>query len=106
VNLKLFKNDLRKNPGSNLAMLLFLALSGAVAAAVVLMLVQLFSSISSLYETAQPPHFLQLHKGELAQEEIDAFNKDYPGVTYCQTVLMANFDGSELAVEGELMVNY
>ncbi len=101
MNLKLFKNDLKKNPGSNLAMLLFLALSGAVTAAVVLMLVQLFSSISSLYETAQPPHFLQLHKGELAQEEIDAFNKDYPGVTDWQTVLMANFDGSELTVEGE-----
>ena len=46
--LKLLKNDIRKNPGSNLSVLFFVALSVSVTAAVVLMLVQLCSSITSL----------------------------------------------------------
>ncbi len=99
--LKILKNDWKKNPGSNLSMLFFMALSGAVTAVSVLMLVQLLSSISSLYEKAQPPHFLQLHKGEIVQEEIDAFNEDYPGITYWQTVPMINIEGTDIFTEGE-----
>ncbi len=99
--LKILKNDWKKNPGSNLSMLFFMALSGAVTAASVLMLVQLLSSISSLYERAQPPHFLQLHKGEIVQDEIDAFNEDYPGITYWQTVPMINVEGADIFEKGE-----
>ncbi len=99
--LKILKNDWKKNPGSNLSMLFFMALSGAVTAASVLMLVQLLSSISSLYEKAQPPHFLQLHKGEIVQEKIDAFNEGYPDITYWQTVSMINVEGADIFVKGE-----
>ena len=51
--LKLLKNDFRKNPWNNAILLLFLCLSSAVAVTVTLML--------------DPPHFLQMHKGELSQ---------------------------------------
>ena len=69
---KILSNDFRKNPGKHFILLLFMTLSVTLAVSVFLMLVQLFTSISSMYETAQPPHFLQMHKGELVQEEIDS----------------------------------
>lgn len=95
----LLKNDFRKNKGKNLILLLFIALSAAIAVSVCLMLVQLFSSISGLYETANPPHFLQMHKGELNQRDIDAFNEGYPGMEHWQTVSMVDVHGEELLVE-------
>lgn len=96
-----FKNDMKKNPGSNLAIGLFMALSSGLAALVFLMGLQLFTTISNMYKIADPPHFLQMHKGELAQSKIDEFNKAYEGVTDWQTVEMIDVYGNELRVEGE-----
>lgn len=97
--LKLLKNDFRKNPGKHLILLLFLSLSVTLAVSVFLMLVQLFSSISTMYETARPPHFLQMHKGEINQESVDAFNRSYPGMEHWQTVPMIDVYGEELVVQ-------
>lgn len=96
--LKLLKNDFKKNPWSNFVLFLFMSLSAAIAVAVALMLSQLFTSISSMYETAKPPHFLQMHKGELVQSDIDEFNKNYAGIEHWQTVSMINIYGDELTV--------
>lgn len=95
---KILSNDFKKNPGKHFILLLFMTLSVTLAVSVFLMLVQLFTSISSMYETAQPPHFLQMHKGELNQNAIDEFNRSYPGVEYWQTVPMIDLVGDELTV--------
>lgn len=95
---KILNNDFKKNPGKHFILLLFMTLSVTLAVSVFLMLVQLFTSISSMYETAQPPHFLQMHKGELNQNAIDEFNSSYPGVEYWQTVPMIDLVGDELTV--------
>lgn len=97
--LKLMKNDFKKNPGKQMILLLFMSLSVTLAVSVFLMLVQLFTSISSMYETAKPPHFLQMHKGEICQEDIDTFNKSYPGMEYWQTVPMIDVYGDALTVQ-------
>lgn len=96
--LKLLKNDIKKNPGKNLLLLLFMSLSVMLAVSVFLLLAELFTSISSMYETAKPPHFLQMHKGEIHQESIDAFNRSYAGLKYAQTVPMIDIYGEELIV--------
>lgn len=98
MNLKLLKNDFRKNPKKHLILLLFMSLSVTLAVSVFLMLVQLFTSISSMYEMAKPPHFLQMHKGEINQESIDEFNRSYPHMEHWQTVPMINIYGYELVV--------
>lgn len=98
---RILKNDMKKNPGSNLAIGLFMTLSSGLAALVFLMSVQLFTSISTMYEIADPPHFLQMHKGEFVQDKIDEFNRAYPGVTDWQTVEMIDIYGDELMVEGD-----
>lgn len=99
--LNLVKNDFKKNPGNNLVLLLFMTLSVGLVATVILTISQLFLSISTMYETALPPHFLQMHKGMLDQENIDEFNQAYPNITHWQTVEMINVYGDELRVEGQ-----
>lgn len=95
---ELLKNDFKKNMWRNVILLLFMTLSAAIAISVCLMLTQLFTSISSMYEKARPPHFLQMHKGELNQVDLDAFNEGYSGVTHWQTVPMIDVQGEDLTV--------
>ena len=95
---KMFLNYFRKNPWNNLILLLFMSLSVTLAVSVFLVSAQLVTSISTMYETANPPHFLQMHKGELAQEEIDNFNSSYPGIEHWQSVPMIDIYGDELTV--------
>lgn len=82
-------------------MLLFITLATMIAVAVTLMLTQLFTSISSMYETANPPHFLQMHKGSLSQPNIDEFNRGYDGIEHWQTVPMITVYGDEITVSGK-----
>ncbi|MBC2575268.1 hypothetical protein [Peptostreptococcus canis] len=76
---KLLINDFKKNTWSNVILLMFITLSVAVAISVAILLTQLFTSISSMYRIANPPHFLQLHKGEISQSNLDKFNSDFQG---------------------------
>lgn len=99
--LTLIKNDFRKSPWSNGILLLFISLATAIAVAVTLMLTQLFSSMTAMYETANPPHFLQMHKGDLSQSDLDAFNSGYEGITHWQTVAMVDLYGDDITVSGE-----
>lgn len=96
--LKLLKNDFKKNPWNNGILLMFITLAAMIAVTVVLMLTQLFTSITSMYETANPPHFLQMHKGELSQAVIDEFNSTYDGMEHWQTIPMITLYGDDIAV--------
>lgn len=96
--VRLLINDLKKNPWSHAILFLFLSLSATIAVSVCLMLVQLFSSITTMYKVAKPPHFLQMHKGEFRQEAIDEFNRSYPDIVHWQTVPMIDVYGEELIV--------
>lgn len=96
----LVKNDLVKNKAINLALFLFIMLSAVLAVLSIVVAVQTFSSISELYKKAQPAHFLQMHKGEINQEEIDEFMSDYEGITFWQTVTMIGVYGESLTVVG------
>lgn len=98
---KLIKNEFKNEPWNQLILFLFMTLSVTLAVSVCLMLVQLFTSISTMYETANPPHFLQMHKGELVQEDIDPFNQTYPGIEHWQSVPMIDVFGDELQISGK-----
>ncbi|MEA4845940.1 MAG: FtsX-like permease family protein [Clostridiaceae bacterium] len=100
LNWLIVKNDFKRNKVINLALFLFMMFSACLAVLSVLMAVQTFMSISELYETAQPPHFMQMHKGEIDQKKINGFMSDYEGITYWQTVTMIDIYGESLTVVG------
>ncbi len=74
--------------------------SASLAVLSVVVGVQTFTSISELYNTAQAPHFLQMHKGDINQEEIDDFMSGYAGITDWQTVTMIDIFGDDLTIVG------
>ena len=98
IHIKLLVNDFRKRAWKNIILFVFMCLSVTIAATVVLMLSQLFSSITSMYETAKPPHFLQMHMGTIDQADIDEFNEHFEGITYWQTAPMIDLYGENIAV--------
>lgn len=101
IHIKLLINDFRKRAWKNIILFVFMCLSVTIAASVVLMLSQLFSSITSMYETAKPPHFLQMHMGIIEQADIDEFNENFEGVRYWQSVPMISLYGDSIIVTGE-----
>ena len=101
IHIRLLLNDFRKRAWKNIVLFVFMLLSVTIAASVVLMLSQLFSSISSMYETAKPPHFLQMHMGDLEQADIDEFNRSFEGVTFWQTAPMIDLYGEDIFVAGK-----
>ena len=102
LHIKLLLNDFRKKAWKNIILFVFMCLSVTIAASVVLMLSQLFSSITSMYETAKPPHFLQMHMGTINQADIDEFNENFEGATYWQTVPMITAYGEYILVIEEV----
>ncbi len=94
----MFRNDLTRSKMINLSLLLFMTLSAALAVSSVIMTVQTFTSISELYRVAQPPHFVQMHKGELNQKEVDEFMSSYEAVTHWQTSTMIDVYGESLRI--------
>lgn len=101
LHIKLLLNDFRKRAWKNIILFVFMCLSVTIASSVVLMLSQLFSSITSMYETAKPPHFLQMHMGTIEQTDIDEFNESFEGVTYWQSVPMITLYGDNIIVTGD-----
>lgn len=101
MNWLMVKNDFKRNKVINIALLLFMTFSAILAVISVVMAVQTFTSIKELYEVAQPPHFMQMHKGEINQNAIDDFMVSRDEVTYWQTVTTIGVYGDSITVVGK-----
>ncbi|XMB66940.1 ABC transporter permease [Mycoplasmatota bacterium zrk1] len=101
MNLKMLKNDFNRNRAGNVSLLLFMTLVSGLVVVATIVVTQLIISMMGMYSTAKPPHFLQMHKGEINQELIDEFNSSYDGVTAWQTLSMINVYGDDLKVYGD-----
>lgn len=100
MNLKMLKNDFKRNRAGNVSLLLFMTLAAGLVVVATIVVTQLITSMMGMYNTAKPPHFLQMHKGEINQEAIDEFNSSYDGVTAWQTLAMIDVYGDDLKVYG------
>ncbi|MDY4609082.1 MAG: ABC transporter permease [Sphaerochaetaceae bacterium] len=100
LNMRMLRNDFRRNRGINLSLLLFMALATGLVVASSVVVTQLFTSMTEMYRIAAPPHFLQMHIGPLNQRDIDDFNAGYPGLVAAQTVPMIDVHGEDLTVIG------
>lgn len=101
MNWLIVKNDFKRNKLINIALLLFMTFAACLAILSEIMAVQTITAISDLYKKAQPPHFVQMHKGEIDQDQIEKFMSNYPGVTYFQTSKMIDVYGEDITVVSE-----
>lgn len=98
MNRLIVKNDFKRNKIINLALLLFIIISTVLAVLSVTIGVESVTSISEMYQRAEPPHFLQMHKGDLDQNKIDEFMQSHEGVSDWQTQKMLNVYGENLTI--------
>lgn len=98
---KLLLNDLKRNVFKNSIIVMFMSISATLSILVCLILCQLFIGINTLYKTSKPPHFLQMHKGDINTEDLEEFNASFEGLQAWQLVKMVNVYGDELQVQKE-----
>ncbi|MDQ0233265.1 FtsX-like permease family protein [Metabacillus malikii] len=101
----LVKNDFKRNKLINLALFMFIMFSSVLAILSVIVASQTMISISELYKKAEPAHFLQMHKGDINESEIDTFMSEHELVTYWQTVTMLTVYGESLTIISEETYN-
>lgn len=101
MNLKMLRNDFKRNRVGNISLLLFMTLAAGLVVVATIVVTQLIGSIKGMYKMAKPPHFLQMHKGKINQEVIDEFNSSYDGVTSWQTVTMIDVYGDDIKIQSD-----
>lgn len=100
MNWLIVKNDFKRNKMINLALLLFMMFSSILVVSSVITAIHTVESISGLYKTAQPPHFLQMHKGEFNLEQVEEFITHYENLTSSQISTMIDVYGENLTIVG------
>lgn len=99
INFKIIKNDLTRNKTGNIAFLLFMFLATALISVSVLIVSELLFSISGMYEKSAPPHFAQIHLGEVTDtKNLSEFMQNYEGLTDWQTQTLINLYGDGITV--------
>ncbi len=73
MNKKLLIRNIQKNKLISLLTLAFMGICAMLTVLFIMLFVNLSESIDSLMKTAQTPDFLQMHTGDIDQEEIDSF---------------------------------
>lgn len=99
MNLTYARNDLRKNRGANLALLLVLTLSAFLVASGAMVMERMWGAVDQLFAQARPPHFLQMHKGEYDRAALDAFGTEHPEIESWLILEMVGFDSAFLSWE-------
>ena len=90
---------MKKNrAGISIVLTFFIMLSVCMLSAGTLIVIQLFGAIDDLYEKAQPPHFLQMHTGEVDTKLLDSLARSDEHVTDWQLVEMLDIDNTQITV--------
>lgn len=92
-------NDLIKNKGVNIALLVILILSAFLMATGAMVMERLIGSVNQLFDEAKPPHFLQMHKGEYDAEALERFAAEHPEIDSWLIEEMLGFDSAAIAWE-------
>lgn len=96
---KMIKNDFIRNKVITITLIIFLILSSFLMAVGTMSFMQLKNSMDGLFEVAKPPHFLQMHSGEIDQGAIDALSESVDYVVNEETVEMLNINGGSIWYE-------
>lgn len=94
--LRYLGNDLRRNRGVTIVLLIVLVLSAFLMASGALVMERLGGSVGRLSAAARPPHFLQMHQGEYDRRALDDFAAAHPEIADWQIEQMAGFDGQQI----------
>lgn len=94
----MIKKDFTRNKTINITQWLFIFLSAFLMASGSIIILKSFGSIDGLFEVAKPPHFLQMHTGEINLDKLEAFADSIDYITDRQIAEMVNIDGSSIGL--------
>ena len=90
-------NDLIKNKGVNLALLLILTMSAFLMSTGAVVMERLVGSVDALFEQAKPPHFLHMHTGDYDRQALTAFAGQHSEIDSWLVEDMLGFDGAAIS---------
>jgi len=93
---KILKKDFLQKKSITIVVFAFMFLSAWLVAGGSNLIVELSSALNSLFVTAQVPHFMQMHAGEIDQAEIDRWTAANNLVEAQQTAEMITIDGASI----------
>lgn len=89
-------NDLRKNKGVTLALTVVLTLSAFLMATGAMVMERTVGAVDRLFEQAEPPHFLQMHRGDHDPGALARFAAEQPGIDAWLIEETLGYDGASL----------
>jgi len=98
IATKMLRQDFLREKIITIVVFAFILLSALLVASGANLIVDLSGALSALFETAQAPHFVQMHAGDINQAEINRWAARNSLVKEQQTVEMITVDGSTLYV--------
>lgn len=97
-------NDIKQNKLWSVSTWLFMSATALMFALTCFLYVGLIGSIDVLMEKAQTPDFLQMHAGELSEQELTEF-ADREEVREYQTLKFLNLENGSLSLDGRTLIN-
>lgn len=92
----MFQKQFKKNKVIHLTLLLFMILSAFLMTVASCVILQTSGSMENIFSIAKPPHFLQMHTGELDEEKVQEFADSVDYVSQSEIVEMVNIDGADI----------
>lgn len=92
----MFQKQFKKNKVIHLTLLLFMILSAFLMTVASCVILQTSGSMENIFSIAKPPHFLQMHTGNLDEEKVQEFTDSVEYISQSEIVEMVNIDGANI----------
>lgn len=98
-------NDIKRNPLLAFTTVFFMAASAFMFGMTCFLAVNLLGSVNTLMEAAGTPDFLQMHSGEISEENIRLFAGENENVQDYQILHFLNLDNSQIYMNGKAITD-
>lgn len=105
MDRKLFYTDIREHKLLTFSIVFFMTISSALLALTLLLSSDLLTSIDCLMKKAGTPDYLQMHAGNIQEEEIRLFAEENSDVEKYQILTFLNLEGSMIRLNGNTLEN-
>src|SRR5690554_1316902 len=98
---KLVKSSLKANRLVSVFMASFLLLSSALLSSALILSFGVFGTVESFMDSAETPHFMQMHLGTLDKDRMQRFADGRDEVVAWEAIEFLNVENSQLTFNGQ-----
>ncbi|MDO4491256.1 MAG: ABC transporter permease [Lachnospiraceae bacterium] len=101
---RLINNEIKNQKLLSVSTVIFMAVSSMLMVLSLTLFVNLLGSVSNLMEEAKTPDYLQMHAGEMEEQELICFAGEHPEIEAWQISRFLNLDNNSLFLGEENLV--